>query len=127
MVAARPACEHYLEGVRLKGREACGGDAWGLAGHVFVFGRFDLAALGGCHTLNVCHVCWRDLVLEGLCAFDSYCNLSPCAGICALAVGGLVRELGLGSCKPGVYEKFRVDPRRLFGGLIFRKPHRFPI
>ena len=23
-----------------------------------VFGRFDLAALGGCHTLNVCYVCY---------------------------------------------------------------------
>ena len=32
-----------------------------------VFGRFDLAALGGCHTLNVCYVMlYRVLGLIGL-------------------------------------------------------------
>ena len=40
-----------------------------------VFGRFDLAALGGCHTLNVCYVmltCARRNLIWGSCKAVTY-------------------------------------------------------
>ena len=33
-----------------------------------VFGRFDLAALGGCHTLNVCYVMFTTSAVQVMCA-----------------------------------------------------------